>query len=56
MQNAGLKRNVEKNKKILVEAIITACFLNDEFPHKGKSLSVNEIFFGDKGKRRVKPK
>ena len=56
MQNAGLKPNVKKNKKIIVEAIKTACFLNEECPQKGKSLSVNEIFFGDKGKQRVKQK
>ena len=56
MQNAGLKTNVKKNKKIIIEAIMTACFLNEECPQKGKSLSVNEIFFGDKCKKIFNPK
>ena len=56
MQNAGLKDNVKRNTKILVEAIKAACFLNDECVQKSKTESVNHIFFGVKGKDRVKPK
>ena len=56
MQNASLKNNVKMNKKIVIEAIKTASFLNDECPQKGKNISVNELFFGSKGKDRVKTK
>ena len=56
MQNASLKNKVKMNKKIVIEAIKTASFLNDECPQKGKEISVNELFFGSKGKDRVKAK
>ena len=56
MQNAGLKNKVKMNKKIIIEAIKTASFLNDECPQKGKAVSVNELFFGTAGKDRVKVK
>ena len=56
MQNAGLKPNVKSNKIILVEAIKTASFLYEEGPRKGKEFSINELFFGIKGKERVKSK
>ena len=55
MQNAGLKDNVKRNIKILIEAIKTASFLNDECIQKGKSESINKISFGAKGRDRVKP-
>ena len=45
MQNSVLKPNLKKNGKIIVEAIVTVCFLKEECPHKGKRLSVNEIFW-----------
>ena len=56
MQNASLKDNVKRNKKIIVEAIRTACYLNDECIQKGKKLTVNQIFFGSKAKVRVQTK
>ena len=45
MQNSGLKDNVKRNIKILIEAIKTASFLNDECIQKGKSESINKIFW-----------
>jgi len=47
---------VKRNKIILVEAIKTASFLYEEGPRKGKELSINELFFGVKGRERVKSK
>ena len=44
MQNAGLKDNVKRNIKILIETIKTASFLNNECIQKGKSESINKIF------------
>ena len=54
MQNSWLKSKVTVNKKIIVEAIKTVIFLNDEWPQKGKTVRVNELFFGLKVKDRVK--
>ena len=55
LQNAGLKENVKRNKKILVEAIQTALFLYEESPQKGKQKSPNKLFFNKK-KDRVQVK
>jgi len=49
IQNAGLKPEVKGNKIILVEAIKTVSFLYEEGPRKGKELSINELFFCEKG-------
>ena len=56
MQNASLKDNVKHNKMIIVEAICTASYLNDKCIQKGKKQTVNQIFFGNKAKDRVKMK
>ena len=52
MQNASLCPVVKMNKKIIVEAILTAIFLSE----KGKSTSINELFFGPVGKEKVEVK
>ena len=44
-QNTGLKRKMKMNKKIIVEAVKNAIFINDECTKKGKKLSTNELFF-----------
>ena len=54
MQNAGLQNNVKINKKIIVEAIKIASFLNDERPQKDKTVLVNKFIFGSEGKDRAK--
>ena len=44
MQNSGLKPSSKKKNKIVVEAMLTACFLNEECPQKEKTQSVIEMF------------
>ena len=53
MQNASLRDSVKRNKKISIEAIKTASYLNDECIQKEKEKIVNQIFFGEKYKDRV---
>ena len=42
------------NKKIIVEAIKTAIFINDEFTQNNATVSVNNLFFSFTGKDKVK--
>ena len=55
LQDAGLKDKIKKNKKILTQAIKTACFLTEECPTKD-SPSTNILFYRSKRKFKVKPK
>ena len=54
MQNAGLKDEVKRRKKILIKAITMASYLVEECPQKGSVLSSNDLFFGTNQKNRVK--
>ena len=46
IQNATLKDEVKRRKKILMKAITMASYLVEECPQKGSALSPNDIFFG----------
>ena len=46
MQNAGLKDEVRRRKKIVIKAITMASYLVEECPQKGLALSPNDLFFG----------
>ena len=54
MQNAGLKDNVKRNKKILKKAITMASYLTEECAQKKSLLSSNELFYGSDAKIKVK--
>ena len=55
LQAAGLKDKIKKNKKILTQAIKTACFLTEECPTKDTKCA-NDLFYGSNRKFKVKPK
>ena len=55
LQAASLKNNIKKNKKILTQAIKTACFLTEECPTKD-NLCANNLFYGKNRKPKVKAK
>ena len=44
IQNASLRDPVKQNRKIIVEAIETASYLNDKCIQRGKEKTVNQIF------------
>ena len=54
LQAAGLKDKIKKNKKILTQAIKTACFLTEECPTKDGP-SPNDLFYGLNRKLKVRP-
>ena len=53
MQNAGIKDEVKRNKKILVQAINAANFLTEECPNE-TGFSANDLFYGMERKTKVK--
>ena len=55
MQNAGLRNKVKQNKKILMKAIQTACFLTEECSINNES-TPNDLFYGINRKPKVRPK